>query len=354
MELKDLVILAASCIFLPLLPLFDVFFQYSSGKTATITLKEHGVPAILSLIILGVAIGVSFVDIYEESVVDTVAFLNRVLSFLLPLNLTACIAKNKLGLSKFRSMCMEFQEVAWQVHGLIKEDKEKKYEDKKFKDIMSILQKLPAIIKHDIRKDGKKDSIGDDTAAQQIKDFIPESINKFSQNDPNKKYENISYILLERLHEDIAGLSKEKSKENGTIGAVSVNIPSVNNLFRGMNKAVTFLSEIESIQAYLLPDLFFGFFYIVILVYFTLLPVSIDESGIDCAWKCYVQLYVFMGMFFVGLYIQNAFRSSKTAGIQTVSKIHQEHERKFTLLEKQQLKQGFAIYSDNLFTKRYY
>ena len=344
MELKDLVILAASCIFLPLLPLFDVFFQYTSGKTATITLKEHGVPAILSLIILGVAIGVSFVDIYEESVVDTVAFLNRVLSFLLPLNLTACIAKNKLGLSKFRSMCMEFQEVAWQVHGLIKGSKKGKYTD-----IMSILQKLPAIIKHDIRKDGKKDSIGNDTAAVQIQNFIPDGIN-VNSNDPNKKYENISYILLERLHEDIAGLSKVSD----TSGAVSVNIPSVNNLFRGMNKAVTFLSEIESIQAYLLPDLFFGFFYIVILVYFTLLPVSIDESGIDCAWKCYVQLYVFMGMFFVGLYVQNAFRSSKTAGVQTVSKIHQEHEKKFTLLETKQPSQGFAIYSDNLFTKRYY
>ena len=352
MKTKDLVLLSASCIFLPLLPLLDIIAQYIFGKPAAISPKEHGVPAILSVIILGVAIGVSFVDIYEESVVDTVAFLNRVLSFLLPLNLTACIAKNKLGLSKFRSMCMEFQEVAWQVHGL-----NKGKEDESYNKIMTILKYLPEIIKHDIRKDTNEESV--DT---NLKKYITGR-------------SNISYQLLKQVHEEIAELSKSEKKtgaekktggneggnkvpEQVTEKNASVNVPSVNNLFRGMNKAVAFLSEIQSIQSYLLPDLFFGFFYLVILVYFTLLPISIIESGIDCAWKCYVQLYVFMGMFFVGLYVQNAFRSSKTAGLQTVSEIHKKHVDKFNLAVTQVAtttsNSVFELYSDNLFTKRYY
>tara|TARA_Y100001958_G_scaffold156600_1_gene149673 strand:+ start:3116 stop:4117 length:1002 start_codon:yes stop_codon:yes gene_type:complete len=333
MKANKWMVLGLNCIFLPLLPVLDIFFQWYNGKTANKTLKEHGIPFFLSLLILVITLVIANEEIYEESVVDTVAFLNRVLSFLLPLNLTACIAKNKLGLSKFRSMCMEFQEVAWQVHGLNKGN-----QDTTYKEIMTYLKKLPAIIKHDIRKDGNTKLIENTLIETEL-----EELNQVPK-DSTIKYKNLSYILLEKLHKDIAKLSKQSNADEA-----SVNIPSVNNLFRGLNKAVTFLSEIESIQAYLLPDLFFGFFYIVVLVYFTLLPMTIDDSALGCIWKCYVQLYVFMGMFFVGLYVQNAFRST-SAGIQTVSDIHELHEFKFNLL-KQELK---IRYSDNLFTKRYY
>ena len=114
-----------------------------------------------------------------------------------------------------------------------------------------------------------------------------------------------------------------------------------------MNRAVALLSDIKSIQEYLLPDIFFGFFYIVVGVYFVLLPLSIDDTAAACFLKCYAQLYVFMGMFFVGLYIQNAFRSS-SFGIQTVKKIHEKHQKFF------QPVQELFKYPDNLFTKRYY
>lgn len=308
---EDIALTFIAVLFLPLLPCFDFVLTWKKNKK----LSQQYIPAMASLIILGVTLGFSFME-YNESVVDTVVFLNRVLSFLLPLNLTACIAKNKLGLSKFRSMCMEFQEVAW----LIPEKDEKKH-----KNILILLQKLPVTIKHSIRGDTKLDKVG-------LKTVLPEDKKDITS-------ENISYALINQIHTEIFKLKVETSLHN--------------TMFRTMNRAVALLSDIKSIQEYLLPDIFFGFFYIVVGVYFLLLPLSIDDTAGACFLKCYAQLYVFMGMFFVGLYIQNAFRSS-SFGIQTVKKIHEDHEAHFQSKQSNNLENGLFKYSDNLFTKRYY
>lgn len=307
MTKKDIALTFIAVLFLPLLPCFDFVLTWWKNKKLS---EEQYIPAMASLIILGVTLGFSFME-YNESVVDTVVFLNRVLSFLLPLNLTACIAKNKLGLSKFRSMCMEFQEVAW----LIPE------KDETHENILILLQKLPVTIKHSIRGDTELKHVQSYTA-------LPEGITR----------ENISYALINKIHTEIFKLKVETSLHN--------------TMFRTMNRAVALLSDIKSIQEYLLPDIFFGFFYIVVGVYFLLLPLSIDDTAGACFLKCYAQLYVFMGMFFVGLYIQNAFRSS-SFGIQTVKKIHEDHEAHFQS-KQSTVANGLFKYSDNLFTKRYY
>lgn len=311
MTIKDIALTFIAVLFLPLLPCFDFVLTWWKKKK----LSQQYIPAMASLIILGVTLGFSFME-YNESVVDTVVFLNRVLSFLLPLNLTACIAKNKLGLSKFRSMCMEFQEVAW----LIPE------KDKTHENILILLQKLPVTIKHSIRGDTKLEHVELKTALS-------------ADEKKNITSENISYALINKIHTEIFKLKVETSLHN--------------TMFRTMNRAVALLSDIKSIQEYLLPDIFFGFFYIVVGVYFLLLPLSIDDTAGACFLKCYAQLYVFMGMFFVGLYIQNAFRSS-SFGIQTVKKIHEKHELFFKMPNENTKTNGLFKYSDNLFTKRYY
>ena len=314
-EKKDIALTFIAVLFLPLLPCFDFVLTWKNKKLS----QEQYIPAVASLIILGVTLGFSFQE-YNESVVDTVVFLNRVLSFLLPLNLTACIAKNKLGLSKFRSMCMEFQEVAWLIKGFKPDSDTDKLEkttqeiETPKENILKNLRWLPLGIKHDIRRDFKTKS-----------------------ENNNSKFEKNVDEMIQDIHTNINKLELEK--------------PLVNNMFRTMNRAVALLSDIKSIQEYLLPDIFFGFFYIVVGVYFMLLPLSIDDTAGACFLKCYAQLYVFMGMFFVGLYIQNAFRSS-SFGIQTVKKIHEDHEDFFVNVKP--TVQELFKYSDNLFTKRYY
>lgn len=305
---EDIALTFIAVLFLPLLPCFDFVLTWWKNKK----LSQQYIPAVASLIILGVTLGFSFME-YNESVVDTVVFLNRVLSFLLPLNLTACIAKNKLGLSKFRSMCMEFQEVAWLIKGFETDS------DTATK-ILENLQWLPLGIKHDIRGD-----------------FVIKNDND-KKND--SKFENNVDGMIQDIHTEINKLLPKEPKS------------LLNNMFRTMNRAVALLSDIKSIQEYLLPDIFFGFFYIVVGVYFVLLPLSIDDTAGACFLKCYAQLYVFMGMFFVGLYIQNAFRSS-SFGIQTVKKIHEDHEAHFQSKQSTGAN-GLFKYSDNLFTKRYY
>lgn len=305
----DIALTFIAVLFLPLLPCFDFVLTWWKKKK----LSQQYIPAVASLIILGVTLGFSFME-YNESVVDTVVFLNRVLSFLLPLNLTACIAKNKLGLSKFRSMCMEFQEVAWLIKGFEPDS------DTATK-ILENLQWLPLGIKHDIRGD-----------------FV---IKNDNDKKNNSKFENNVDGMIQDIHTEINKLLPKELPKS-----------LLNNMFRTMNRAVALLSDIKSIQEYLLPDIFFGFFYIVVGVYFLLLPLSIDDTAGACFLKCYAQLYVFMGMFFVGLYIQNAFRSS-SFGIQTVKKIHEDHEAHFQS-KQSTVANGLFKYSDNLFTKRYY
>jgi len=305
----DIALTFIAVLFLPLLPCFDFVPTWWKKKK----LSQQYIPAVASLIILGVTLGFSFME-YNESVVDTVVFLNRVLSFLLPLNLTACIAKNKLGLSKFRSMCMEFQEVAWLIKGFEPDS------DTATK-ILENLQWLPLGIKHDIRGD-----------------FV---IKNDNDKKNNSKFENNVDGMIQDIHTEINKLLPKELPKS-----------LLNNMFRTMNRAVALLSDIKSIQEYLLPDIFFGFFYIVVGVYFLLLPLSIDDTAGACFLKCYAQLYVFMGMFFVGLYIQNAFRSS-SFGIQTVKKIHEDHEAHFQS-KQSTVANGLFKYSDNLFTKRYY
>lgn len=380
---ESFVITLVAVLFLPILPVFDIFLHYVRGKHNQLNMKEHFIPGIASVVLLCIIGGVSYVDTYLDNYVDTVAFLNRVLSFLLPLNLTACIAKNKIGLSKFRSMCMEFQEVAWQVKAL-----NKGKTDNRYNNIMWILKSLPAIIKHDIRNDISELSKTNEQTDKQIK--LKQKLSELDLNLDTKTYKNLTYKLLEKVHNAIAKLSTIKNvavekaaadlstnnNEKSTIKNVSVekaaakqttnnnekisyiNVPSVNNLFRAMNKAAANISDIQSIQNYLLPDIFFGFFYITATIYFVLLPLSLEDTGGICFFKSYVQLYVFMGMFFVGLYIQNAYRSG-AIGIQTVTDIHEKHDTVFEevfveVFSATNTGQSFKMYSDNLFAKRYY
>jgi len=344
---ESFVITLVAVLFLPILPVFDIFLHYVRGKHKQLNMKEHGIPGIASVVLLCIIGGVSYVDTYLDNYVDTVAFLNRVLSFLLPLNLTACIAKNKIGLSKFRSMCMEFQEVAWQVQALNKGDPDSRYNN-----IMWILKSLPAIIKHDIRNDISELSDTQIPGTEKQTE-LKQKLSKLNLNLDTTTYKNLTYKLLEKVHNEIADLSTIKNKTTKTKDDNDesyINVPSVNNLFRGMNKAAANISDIQSIQNYLLPDIFFGFFYITATIYFFLLPLSLEDTGGICFFKSYVQLYVFMGMFFVGLYIQNAYRSG-AIGIQTVTDIHEKHDTVFVALN---LGQSFKMYSDNLFAKRYY
>lgn len=304
------VLTATIVVFLPVLPFISMLL-----KKTKIDFKKDTLPAVLSVTILGIVAVLPFTVTPSNTFGDTVTFLNRVLSFLLPLHLTACIAKNKIGLAKFRSLCTEFLELNWQILALVKSD------EKSNQELSNLLLKLPTVIKYDMR--------GGATLKGAELGF------EVDKNLPG----NLSEQLLQILHKKIGDFT--------TADKPLMNIPSTNNMFRTLNKITALYSDIKSIHDYMLPDIFFGFFYVCIGAYFTMLPFTYTDDAGVIFLKCYVQLYVFMGMFLVGLYVENAFKSSGP-GLTTVSSIYKEYKVNFNQVENDLISITYA------FNKRYY
>lgn len=282
MEAGDVVEIIVYIVFVPLLPILValkwLWHKYGNGKFVKFTLWENGIPLVCSI---GYAFLVCWWPYHIEewaSVQDAVDFLTRVLQFLLPLQITAAIARNKLGIASYRKFTSKMLQI------------------KKFTND-EIITYMAKAMKWRFRDKARAEKLFDKEALQNLYN--------------GKKLPD---AMIDDLYAKIITVPGDTSKRNAALAL--------------MKEAQGAYGEIKSSAQYKIPNLFTSFFYFTMAVYFFILPYTfVEDTPGDRVFKCVVYLYVFMGMFNISLFISDPFMSG-TKGMQTVTKIEQAFNKK--------------------------
>jgi len=133
---------------------------------------------------------------------------------------------------------------------------------------------------------------------------------------PNKPQKNVPDKMLKKLF-----VEAEKVTDTGEKNAaLSV-----------LNEAMAAYSEMKNLSEYKIPTLFISFFYLCMTAYFFLLPHTfIEDEEWTRVFKCCINLYVFLGMFNISVFISHPFRTS-TVAFQTVGSIEKAYGKEMKL-----------------------
>lgn len=210
----------------------------------------------------------------------SVQFLTTILQFLLPLQITAAIARNRHGIGGFRAFTTKMRQLKW-ILG-------EKVEETTFKYIGRAM-------KWNFRGGAKPSEVG------------------LKGNDPEP---NVPDKMLEKLFVEAEKVT-DTGKKNA---ALSV-----------LNEAMAAYSEMKNLSEYKIPTLFISFFYLCMTAYFFLLPHTfIEDEEWTRVFKCCINLYVFLGMFNISVFISHPFRTS-TVAFQTVGSIEKAYGKEMKL-----------------------
>lgn len=211
----------------------------------------------------------------------SVQFLTTILQFLLPLQITAAIARNRHGIGGFRAFTTKMRQLKWILGDNVQED---------------TFMYIGKAMKWNFRGGAKPSEVGMGT------EKTPQP------NIPDK--------MLNKLFEN-AKEEKDTGKKNA---ALSV-----------LNEAMAAYSEMKNLSEYKIPTLFISFFYLCMTAYFFLLPHTfIEDEEWTRVFKCCINLYVFLGMFNISVFISHPFRTS-TVAFQTVGSIEKAYGKEMKL-----------------------
>ncbi len=283
-------------LYVSLLPLLPVFYlveyflneQRKEKKFIPFDFTDHGIPAFFCLLYL-VLVFLPLMDIGEwGSAQSTVDFLTTILQFLLPLQIVAAITRNRSGIGAFTT----FTSKMLRLYHHLTNGTETISDDTKY--IFAVIGKA---VKWEIRGDLNWEK-------------LPPSIGKIHKS--REKYDTV-ITMLNKIYTEIKGKGEDFGKARE--GAA----------YKLLNDASAAYSDMKSLSEFKIPLLFISFFYICMTTYFTFLPYTFpeDETGVKVV-KCIINLYVFLGMFNISVFISNPFRSS-TVAVQTVSAIENKY-----------------------------
>lgn len=275
---------------LPLLPIFHLvewgfnkMKEEKERKFIPFSFWYNGVPIIFCLSYV-VLVFLPLMDIGQwdaaQSIVD---LLTKILQFLLPLQIVAAITRNRTGIASYtkftRRMLQLRHHLGTKISG-------------KASYIFQIIAKAA---KWEIR-------------GNLIITLLPGENNVLG--DKIKNVRNMLDVLYEEIKTNGEGMSKPREAA----------------AYKVLNDAIAAYGEMKSLNDFKIPVLFISFFYVCLTGYFICLPFTFaDEDAGTQVVKCIVNLYVFLGMFNIAVYISNPFRSS-TKVLQTVSKIEADYK----------------------------
>jgi predicted membrane chloride channel (bestrophin family) len=258
------------------------------------------IPAIFSVILSIVVFWWSF-DVstfehikngsYKTDVLFVVNFIQGILRFLLPLMLTAAIAKNRTGLSTFRNMCTTLKLLHWHIDAL--------GESKRVNtDVYLTMRLLPFAVKHHLRNDDEIDKLKE-----------------------NKEDKNTPLQYLKQTNGEITDQMLKYLQQNII---VSRNAMAVQ---KALDSLAMQISSMEHLNSYRIPSIVGVFFYVMMTLFFVCYPISIiDKPSENRLANASILFYVFAGMYHLSIKISDPFQEA-SVGFQTVKNIASEAKR---------------------------
>ena len=250
---------------------------------------------------------------YKTDVLFVVNFIQGILRFLLPLMLTAAIAKNRTGLSTFRNMCTTLKLLHWHIDAL-----ENTIDTVVKKNVYLTMRLLPFAVKHHLRNDDnikklKEEGKGISNMEKgEGKDFFNVNNGKITDQQLDHLPENNGEItdqMLKYLQQNII---------------VSRNAMAVQ---KALDSLAMQISSMEHLNSYRIPSIVGVFFYVMMTLFFVCYPISIiDKPSENRLANASILFYVFAGMYHLSIKISDPFQEA-SVGFQTVKNIADEARR---------------------------
>ena len=264
----------------PILELVQSFWQRkrsSRGSFAWRTLIPGLFSTLLVTIVFVWSVEVSDIravrrGTYKKTVGSVLQLVEGILKFLLPLMLTAALAKNRAGMHAFRILCCDLKQVQWML--------QRREGLQVSAELHTTLKLLPFAVKYHLR--------GEESYAKLIQGetplpFVQEKVGQ-------------GVGLVDAMCASIeCKMGQMKMKHGATP-------------FQTIQAIMNAITNLEDLNAYRLPHLMLVFFYALLLLWFLAYPISAVEIPWEerLANSC-VAFYVFCGMYNLSLQISEPF-----------------------------------------------
>lgn len=273
-------------------------------------------PLSLGLLIACSAWGFIIVQtkLYDEDIPDmSVPFgiITATLGFILPLQMSASIGKNKDCMDNYNAFCGDVMALAWETITVAR----KPENDARVKQLFDIYFIFPTAVKWKFRgglemkkmylvKHGEKPQSDKktDITVPSSQRFIDTPVGQeHSENMTNMKMDAADLLFL-HVFDLISELEISDTKEN--------------MLIRTAERVYGAYGNMGNLSGYVPPRLFTSFLNSALVLYVILIPFSFDIAvlKLNIIWQSFLVIYFFLGINIVGKKVANAFVSSKVSG----------------------------------------
>ena len=269
------------------------------------------------------------------------------IGFILPLQMSSALDKNKEGINLFNSFSGDVMALAWQLKVVTQKDaqeatetdEEKKMErlkknQTKMQQLMHIFIAFPTAVKWRFRKGFKPEKI-------QLK-----KVDRESQRTVDRESQRTINPMFPKKNDRIQGLSFQDAMFYNMfdlLAELDIHDEQKVMLFHTAERVYSSYGNMDNMKGYNTPALFDAFLFTAGVIYIGLIPFSFDpDLGFDIIWQVAIVIYFFLGIFVVTKNVANPFVSSeKSRGTyQTVGDTETSMNKALNFIAKNKLEQS--------------
>ena len=296
------------------------------------------------------------------------------IGFILPLQMSSALDKNKEGINLFNSFSGDVMALAWQLKVVTQKDaqeatetdEEKKMErlkknQTKMQQLMHIFIAFPTAVKWRFRKGFKPEKIQlkkvdresqrtvDRESQRTINPMFPKKNDRIQAIDQSSDNEKFINTFIGNKINDIYkknGLSFQDAmfyKMFDLLAELDIHDEQKVMLFHTAERVYSSYGNMDNMKGYNTPALFDAFLFTAGVIYIGLIPFSFDpDLGFDIIWQVAIVIYFFLGIFVVTKNVANPFVSSeKSRGTyQTVGDTETSMNKALNFIAKNKLEQS--------------
>ena len=253
-------------------------------------------------------------ELYKQDIPDmSVPFgiITATLGFILPLQMSASISKNKECMDNYNAFCGDVMALAWETITVAR----KPENDSRIQKLFDIYFIFPTAVKWKFRGglDMKKIYLlknGDKDQVDKKKDVIVPSRQKFIDTSIGQEHsENMAMMTMDET--DLLFLHVFD-----LINELVISDTKKNMLIRTAERVYGAYGNMGNLSGYEPPRLFTSFLNSALVLYVLLIPFSfdIDVLKMNIIWQSCLVIYFFLGINIVGKKVANAYVSSTVSG----------------------------------------
>lgn len=230
-----------------------------------------------------------------------VSILTGTLGFILPLQLSAALLKNKSGIDQYSVFCNKAITFSWEAIALY--NKKDSMDDKQLEKTFDIVVALPAILKHSFRGTVDLTKATTRNGVLLTKTRAGRKIQSLVQYRPEDDIIEMSLFKLMDYIKDLTA-SEQTQLRSPLLSA-----------WDGMRSAWV---KMSNLNAYKTPVIFTYVLNAALLLYIVFLPFTLLHERYNAIWMTGLIAYFFLGLRLAGLKVANAFAEG-AKGFQTVT-----------------------------------